>query len=61
MKRLLDKQKMLEYRDKKRKMKLEEYKKNNEKILNENYTLKKYKVNKKLCEYNYQRQEKNRK
>lgn len=41
-------------------MKLEEYKKNNAKILNETYALKKDKVNKTLCDFDYQRQERNR-
>lgn len=60
MQKLLNKQKMLEDRDEKRKMRLEEYKKNNAKTLNETYALKKDKVNKTLCDFDYQRQEKNR-
>ena len=61
MRKLLNKQKMLEERDEQRKIKLEQCKLNNSKTLNETYALKKERVNKSLYNYDMKREEKNRK
>ena len=59
--KLKNKQKQLEQKDEERKMKIELYKKNNSKTLNETYALKKDKVNKTLTSFEMKREEKNKK
>ena len=60
MAKLLSKQKALEERDQKRKIKLEQLKINNSRNLYETYALKKDKVDQLLTDYDFQREEKNK-
>ena len=55
--KLRNKQKEIELRDKKRKIQLELFKKNNSKSLNEAYALKKDRVNRTLNDYDIKREE----
>ena len=61
LQKLRNKQKELELRDEKRKLQIEIFKKNHSKTLNDNYALKKDRVNKTLNDYDVKREEKNKK